>query len=218
MTDQPTKPAHFSDWAERLSSRLQSREADYLRLKHAERALEDDPEVLRVAATKTAGFALLEVIGAMRELPEFAGNVGFAPLHDLAAALSHVVDGGRPAMLQPALGKGDGSDALGRRYVKRHAVVAVRLLHLVGEKDAAARQMVAQAFTAAGFTGRKGGGVSAKTLFDWCQVTAGDADEHEQVIATVRLAQDHLADRFDTASVMSWIRWLLQQPLMQTKI
>ena len=217
MFDPPTAPT-LSEWASLLSERLRCREADYLRLKTAERALEDDPEVLRVAATKTAGFALLEIIGALRKLPEFEGNEGFAPLHDLVAALSHVVDGGRPAMLQPAPGKGDGSDALGRRYVKRHAVVAVRLLHLAGEKDAAARQMVAQAFTAAGFAGRKGGGVSAKTLFDWCQISAGDAEEHAQIISTVQSARDHLAERFDTAGVMDWVRWLLRQPLMQAKI
>jgi hypothetical protein len=208
----------LSLWSRSLREKLRQRESDYVRLKLGERRAEDDPDALRVLATTTAGLALLEIVTALKQLDAFADNAGLAPLHDLSAALHHLTEGGKPPMLQPAVVKGDLSEPLALRYVKRHAVAAIELLLEAGLMDAPARRLVAKTFADAGFLGRKGHPLSAGTLFDWCQ----DVRENEHATSQVsKLRTRFLADRPGrptVESVSEWLRWALSRPLMQTKI
>lgn len=142
--------------------------------------VEGDPQA---NATLTAAGSLAAVVGALRELPTFQGNVGLQALIDLGNALLDLDKGLRPALLQPRPGQVSTTDHSGRRALKAHVVLCVELLELAGYSPTAAQKEIANIFGAAGFTGRKralaNDGLSWKTVHEWTGALAMHGTDRE---------------------------------------
>jgi hypothetical protein len=163
---------------------------------------------------------LAGAMGLLRKLPGFNDNLGVAALHDLLAALHTLAEGGKPALLQVNV-KGTGQDSVGRRFVKYNAVMCVRVLVALGQKDKVARDFVAKAFSAAGHRGRKGGPLSAKTLFEWgaeCGFGGGDPDGEAWLTNHMDkwLSSPDWPPPVETAR--AWIKAHARDPLLLSKI
>lgn len=164
------------DWVTRLHGKLVARDLQYQGIKAIER-MKLDPDQIGNAelidtdpganALLAAAAALGAVIGALREIPSFQGNIGLVGLEDLAFALLDLDGGGRPKMLYPRPGGKSSGDGHGRQMLKTRALVCVEILEGSGLTNEVARTNVANLFSAAGHRGRKGGPLSAKTLYEW---------------------------------------------------
>jgi hypothetical protein len=211
------EPGSLNEWAEKLSKRLNQRQDEYSLLRAGSRSSSTDNELCRVLALKSAALALVDVLNAMKELPQFAQNNGLAPLLDVASGLHDLTIGGRPRILERAAGIGTGQDGAGKSYVKRHAAIAVLLLEAAGLGNTAARKLVARELSGLGFKGRKGGPLSPGTLFDWVEECRGTPgwDEMKQFVEA--WAGDQ-AEPLTQTGVLSWIRRVGSSPLMQSQI
>lgn len=175
MTDEAVWPDP-GDWVVRLNDKLKVLDLEYYGF-NLIRRMEVDPDETgnedvvegdpQANATLVTTAALAAVLQALREIPTFRGNVGLQSLSDLTNAMLDLDRGLRPALLQPRPGQTGVGDSAARRNLKAHVVLCVELLELAGYSNSAARQAIARVFADAGYTGRKGGRLSAKSIFDW---------------------------------------------------
>lgn len=187
-----------SKWAEDLKAKL-SEAADLYReciASHRDRPgaykLRDhiDPDaepidIARIYMLKSLGAVMQAII----QLPEFSDPAGRAlmPLHDLAQALRGLNEGRRSELLETRK-----ADQRLRHPVEAQrqalAVALVEFFEQAGLKNAEARNEVARILGKTGFVGRKGGPISAQTLFEWeAQITVeGDGSPRREVLAQYR--------------------------------
>jgi hypothetical protein len=174
----------------------------------------DAAAVLAVADTLAGSISLL------RKLPGFEENRGLDALHDLLLALHTIAEGGKPALLQTRV-KGVGQDPVGRRFIKYNAVLCVRVLVDLGLRDKAAREFVAKSFTAAGHRGRKGGPLSAATIFEWtteCGAGCGDPQGEEWLASHLSAWRSDPNWPPPLATAKAWIKGRAADPLLVSKI
>lgn len=212
-----------TDWANRLHDALEKIGEDY---QSTSWEAADDPEEFAGLNLKQAraAEALLAVSSALRELPPFNKSKGAAILHDVAGALSDVVNGGAPRLFQSVRAGSPGGDGIHRNYVKVWVVVAVRLLVEAHElADAKAREVVAGIFARAGATGRKGDPLSASTIRGWCE-KAHPLASNPSDARVGREAEAHLDEyranpswpgSYDEA--IAWIEQIATDPLLSSK-
>ncbi|WAT17108.1 hypothetical protein OZN62_09180 [Aurantiacibacter sp. MUD11] len=212
-----------TDWALRLHDVLEKIGADY----HSTPwEVANDPEEFAGLNLKQAraAEALLAIHTALRELPPFEKSKGAAVLHDVAGALRDVVMGGSPRLFKSARPGGPGGDGIHRNYVKVFVVLAVRFLREAhGLSEGAARTAVAERFSQAGATGRKGNPLSASTVKEWCDKAHPlssnheDVRIHERVEARLQEFRDdpHWPGDFDEA--LAWIERIASDPLLSSK-
>lgn len=187
-----------SQWAEDLEAKL-SEAADLYReclASHRDRPgayklrdhIDSDAEpidIARIYILKSLG----AVMEALFKLPEFSDIAGQAliPLHDLAQALRGLNEGRRSDLLDTRK-----ADQRSRHPVEAQrqalAVALVEFFERAGLKNAEARKEVARILGNAGFVGRKGGPISAQTLFEWKeQIRAEDEmSPRREVLAKYR--------------------------------
>ena len=212
-----------SDWVQRLHDELEHLGEDYQAISWDEA---DDPESfegLNVKQTRAAE-VLVAVCSALREIPLFEKSSGAAVLHDIACALSDVVMGGEPRLFKSVPAGAPGGDGMYRNYVKEHVILAVRLLveaHQIPEGRAI--KTVAEKFSNAGATGRKGDPLSISTVKDWCTKTNRLSLNHEDVRIN-RSVERKLAKfrenpewpgMYDNA--LAWVEQLASDPLIKSK-
>lgn len=204
-------------WDVRLARSLRETERIYISWNEAQRTGQADPDEAQAKATEAAGYALLQLIAALGELPSFAGYAGLSPLHDLAAGVWHLTQGGQPDLLKPAATKRDASDSPSRAYIKHHAVAGVYLLVNSGMKQTKAAQTVARLFAEAGVRGRKKGLLSKTAVDDWCAQVEADPTERRQANALMVQAKE--AGKAATAEqIIELLRDVLKAPLLRAKI
>lgn len=154
------------------------------------------------------------VTGALRAIPAFEDNLGVAALHDLQGALLDLNIGKRPPLLQPLPNAGSAKDSLSRQLVKQYGLLAVRVLVSCGSPELEARSRVANALSATGHVGRKGGRITEKTIWEWDVKADGKAKaflarHHDEVVSSVG---------GDLERAKKWADMRLRQPGMATKI
>lgn len=169
-------------WAARLAERLKTKDVQFsafMAIKNGEFRADDfgnaevastDPQA---NATLVTASALSAVLGALNELPEFAGNEGLASLHSLLAALGTLDNGGSPDLLKPRADVIGKKRHFGRDYVEDHALLCVELLIALDNRSRTlARKAVAEVFSAQGHRGRKRASgllpaLSEKSIYEW---------------------------------------------------
>ncbi|MGE7205762.1 hypothetical protein ACQKJZ_08790 [Sphingomonas sp. NPDC019816] len=154
------------------------------------------------------------VTGALRAIPAFEDNLGVAALHDLQGALLDLHIGKRPPLLQPLPNAGSAKDTLSRQLVKQYGLLAVKVLVSCGSPQLEARSLVANALSATGHVGRKGGRITEKTIWEWDvkadhKAKAFLARHHDEVVSSVG---------GDLERAKKWADMRLRQPGMATKI
>ena len=195
------------DWVSRLNGKLVALDTQYQAIAQIRR-MRFDPDGTGNAdlidgdpqsnATLTAAAALAAVVAALKEIPTFQGTVGLTALTDLGLALADLDQGLRPAMLQPRPDVKASTDGSGRRMIKAHVVLCVELLELAGVKNSKARRDVGAIFARHGYKGRKGGPVSAQSIYEWQASVAkhGPDQETRSVIerghATWKIGRAHV--------------------------
>lgn len=176
-----------NEWAERLKDKLAEAADGYRQciashqdmpgayeLRDRIEANAEPIDVARVYMLKSLG-AVMEALMARPELSEPDGNI-FLPLHDLAQALRSLNEGRRTELLETRKGVSRLQHPIEAQR-QSFAVVLVEVFEQAGLKNVAARSEVAKILGSAGLVGRKGGPVSAQTLFDWQnQINDEDAD------------------------------------------
>jgi hypothetical protein len=185
-------------WVERLNEKLVHLDLAYYGISQLRQMRADPDEVdnlelingdLQANATLTATAAFAAVITALKEIPTFSGNVGLTALTDLGHALQDLDRGLRPPMLQPRSDTKVLGDGSGRQFVKAHVLLCVELLEVAGVKNSRARGDIAVIFSAQGFRGRKGGALSAQSLYEWqTSVAAQGGDQRTREIINTAIA------------------------------
>lgn len=161
-------------WLAELKDQLKVAGDGYMRRVGAEDH-DDELEHLPGIRSNRTSFAMLAVgtmMNKLAELPGMRDHVGLMPLHNLAAALWDLGQGGKPALLQPVPGIGKGGEHVAARWVRQHALLFLAILEAAGATGSEACQITAEALAGAGHVGRKRVDgqrqpLSAKSVADW---------------------------------------------------
>jgi hypothetical protein len=160
-------------WAKRLSDSISKITADYVFLRGAAEGGSDrdsgdcDPIDARIAATSAATQTLIHIMLALDDLPELRGKFSNGPLPDLIAALDDLKQGKVSEIFRPAP-QLKGKNTNKTEMLKLRAVTCVAVLERSGSKSTDACKTVSKIFADQKHKGKKGGPISASTLFDWC--------------------------------------------------
>lgn len=218
------------DWVVRLNDKLVALDIQYHGIKQIQRMRFDpdeteNPELIngdpRTNATMTAAAALGAVVAALKELPNFQGNMGLTALSDIGIAMADLQQGLRPSLLQPKAGSPTSGDSLGRRLIKAHVVLCVELLELAGVNNSRARRDIAAIFSRHGFKGRKSGPLSAASIYEWQNNAAQQGPDMETRSIIFRGIETWKANRSwppHASEVLTYAEQCAADPSLQTKI
>ncbi len=175
-----------SGWAAKLRTDLDHIRDDYSLLrKVAATGLDDegmsqDTSVAQAAATAAATQALIRIAIALDEIPALKGSLRDGPVPDLIAALDDLRRGQSPEFFRP-WPKVSGRLSTRTEMLKVRAVTSVMVMKRSGVGDTEACSVVARIFAEAGHRGKKGGALSASTVFAWVsELTPGVIETREQ--------------------------------------
>ncbi len=189
------------DWYYELRSRLERLKTDYvLRREVAETGVDNegtsqDTTLARAEATELATASLVQIVLALNEHPVLNGVFRNGPMPDLIAALDDLRRGQSPEFFRP-WPKVSGRLSTRTDMLKLRAVTSVLVVKRSGVADTEACSIVARIFADAGHRGKKGGALSASTLFSWVAELAPSVVEtrEQQLIAeTMSRLPDHIA-------------------------
>jgi len=191
--------ADNSNWAANLRASITSITQDYARLRTVAEGGPDvdgtfyDAADARAAAASAANQVLIHIVLALDELPELHGAFRGGPLPDLIAALDDLRRGKSSPFFKPRPGV---TSQLSTQIemLKVRAVTCASVMMRSGIGSTEACRLVAKTFAAAGHKGKKGGPVSASSVFDWCaELTPDPAGSAAQQIISATL--EKLPDR-----------------------
>lgn len=173
-------------WAIKLRADLDRIKRDYSLLREvAETGVDQDgvPQdavVARAAATAAATQSLIHITIALNEISSFEGALRDGPLPDLIAALDDLRRGQAPNFFRP-WPQVSGKLSTKTDMLKVRAVTSVLVVQRSGVGDTKACSVVARIFAEAGHRGKKGGALSASTVFAWVsELNPGVIETREQ--------------------------------------
>lgn len=178
-------------WADCLAAKLEPLVHDYRVVRSlvdgtakGEGVDEIDPDDALGARTFYANQALSRIALALSELPQLRGIIADGPIPDLLEALDDLRRGQSPSLLRSSPDQ-TGKLSTKLDMLKLRAVASVLAVKRTGASDTEARKLVAKVFADAGHKGKKGGPLSAATLFSWCGECEPDLNgsTHQRLLA-----------------------------------
>lgn len=212
-----------NDWVQFLKNKLVETDKKYQMCINIKKGVSGDNELSHPdnpdATPEEKQLALIahsigHLLDALKKLPIFRDNDGLIHLRDLASELHRLDEGGKSKLLVPRkVGKLTHKDPLSRRIVKKEAVLCMEVLEIVGVSEREASDITAKAFNNAGFSGRKGGDLSSKTLIEW-KLTCGPSGTDTEIYKHIKgKIEDWKCSPNWPPSKADAIRWVKHHPL-----
>lgn len=199
-----------NEWSLRLASKLVPLEKEFHQLVQLRVGDRAEDEVRREKLAYVT-YSLLSIVEALREFEIFEYDLGLRPVQEVIHDLHKMTIGGTPALLRPVKG-GKGKNGTAKVYVKKHAVVAMRLLQAAGMTQAAASALASRELASGRFD------VPAKTIITWSsRMREKYPSAQEQIDKTVREWQLDASKPPTVDEVLRWVRSVVQSPEMQSK-